>query len=57
MVDVSHYGNDWCTRHEVVLVVLHLCDGFLHFCADIFCLEAELLSYEVDGLGVEALVD
>ena len=24
---------------------------------DVFCLEAELLSHEVDGLGVEALVD
>ena len=54
---MTHYRNDGRARQKVVLVVLGLGDGFLHLSAHIFGLEAELLGYEVDGLGVQTLVD
>ena len=50
-------GDDGRARHEVVLVVLLLADGGAHLCAHVLGLEAELLGHEVDGLGVEPLVD
>ena len=57
VVNVSHDGHDRSARHEIVLVVSLFCDGLLHLCTDIFGLEPKLLCHEVDGLGVEALVD
>ena len=57
MVYVTHHGNNRRTRDEVVLVVLYLGDCLLHLSADIFGLESELLSHEVDGLGIQTLVD
>ena len=57
VVYVAHHGYDRSARNEVVLVVLHLGDSLLHLCTYVFCLEVELLSHEVDGLGVETLVD
>ncbi len=57
MVDVAHYGHDRRTRDEILVVVLlrgyGLCDGS----ADVFGCEAEFLGHDVDGLGVEALID
>ena len=57
MVDMSHHRHDRGARHEVFLVVRLLTDSFLHLCADIFRLEAELICHEVDGLSVQALID
>ena len=57
MVYVTHDGDDGCARDEVVLVVFFFADGLLHLCADVFRLESELIGYEVDGFGIESLVD
>ena len=57
VVDVSHDGNNRSTRHKVVLVVLLFTDSLLHLSAHIFGLESELVGNEVDGLGIESLVD
>ena len=57
MVYMTHYGNNRSTRNKIILVILHLSDSLLHLSADIFGLESELLCYEVDGLGIQTLVD
>ena len=57
VVYVTHDGDNRCARHEIVLVVLLLTHGLAYLCAHILGLESELLCHQVDGLGVEALVD
>ena len=57
VVYVAHHGNDWRTRHEVGFVVFLYAHGFLNLSTHILGLEAELFGHQVDGLGVEALVD
>ena len=57
VIDMSHYSDNGRTRNEIVLIVLLLADGLLHFSGDIFGLESELVGDQIDGLGVEALVD
>ena len=57
MVYMTHYGNNRSTRNKIILVILYLSDCLLHLSADIFGLESELLCYEVDGLGIQTLVD
>ena len=56
VIDMTHYGDDWCARNEVGLIVGLLMYSFGDVGADIFCLESELLCDEVDGLGIHALV-
>ena len=57
MIDVAHDRDDRGARHEIVLVVGLLADSLLHLGADILRGESELVGHEVDGLGVETLVD
>lgn len=57
VVHVTHDGDNRRTRHEFVLGVLLLMYGLDHFGRNVFRLEAELLGNDVDGLGVETLVD
>ncbi len=57
MVYVTHHRYDWSTWNQVVLIILFLADSFLNLSADIFCLEAELLSHHIDGLCIQTLVD
>ena len=54
---MAHHGHDGCAGLQVVLVVLFLLDGVLHFGRHVFGGEAELLGHDVDGLGLQALVD
>ena len=57
VVHMAHDGHDRRTGHEVFLLVLLLGDGLHHLSGDEFRLEAEFLGHDIDGLGVEALVD
>ncbi len=57
VVHVSHHGYNRGTGHEVFLLVSGSLDGFGHIGADKVCLESELLGHDVDGLGIESLVD
>ena len=57
MVDMTHDGHNRRTRHEFALVVLLLADSLLHLSTDILGLETKLVSYQVDGLSIETLVD
>ena len=57
MVYVSHHGNDRSTWQQIVLIVRLLIDSLRNLGTNVFCLEAELLSNEVDGLCIETLVD
>ncbi|CDE06521.1 putative uncharacterized protein [Prevotella sp. CAG:485] len=57
VVYVTHDGNDGRTGHQVFGFVFFGGDGFAHVGADVFGGEAELLGHNVDGFGVEALVD
>ncbi len=54
---MSHDGDDGCAGLQVVLVVLLLVYGVLHLGRHIFCREPELLGHDVDGLGLQSLVD
>ena len=57
MVYVSHHGNDGCARQQVVLVVDFFSDSLLNLCTYIFGLEAKLIGNQVDGLGIQPLID
>ena len=57
MVDMTHDRHDRRARHELALVVLLLADSLLYLSTDILGLETELVSHQVDGLSIEALVD
>ena len=57
MVHMTHHRNDGCSGHEVVLIVLLFLYSLAHLGTHIFSLEAELFCHEIDGLGIEALVD
>ena len=57
VVDMTHDGDNRGAAHQVVLVILLFGDGILHLCRDVFCGKAELLSHNVDGLSIQALVD
>ena len=57
MVYVSHHGNDGCARQQVVLVVDFFSDSLLNLCTHIFGLEAKLIGNQVDGLGIQSLID
>ena len=57
VVDVAHYGYNRRTVDEVFLVVFFLMDCLDYLGRYIFGLEPELFGYNIDSLGVEALVD
>ena len=57
VVYVTHDGYDWSTWNQVVLIILFLAHGLLNLGTHVFGLETELLSYHVDGLCIQALVD
>ena len=57
VIHVSHDGDDRRTRDKFALVILLLVDCLLHFGADIFRSVSELISHQIDGLGVQTLVD
>ena len=57
MVHMAHHRHDGRTRAEVFLAVLLLMDGIGHFCRHILGRVAEFFGHDVDGFGVEALVD
>ena len=57
MVYVTHHRYNRSARFQIFLIILFLYDGLRHFCAYIFCLEAEFLSHQVDGLGIQTLVN
>ena len=58
VIDVSHDGDDRATGFHILLVDHFISVNlFYHVCGDVLGGETELLGYEVDGLGVEALVD
>ena len=57
VVHVAHHGDDGGARFQVFLVVLFLYNCLRHFRADVFGLESKLIGNQVDGLGIEALVD
>ena len=57
MVYVTHDGYDWSTWNQVVLIILFLAHGLLNLGTHVFGLETELLSYHIDGLCIQALVD
>ena len=58
VIDVSHDGDHRATRFEI-FVTHHLIgiDLLYHFRRDVLGGETELLGNEVDGLGIETLVD
>ena len=57
VVYVAHYGHDRRTGHKFVFGILFLMYGFDHFGRYEFSLVAEFVGYDIDGLGVESLVD
>ena len=57
VVDVAHDGDDGRACHEVFLGVGFLLDGVGYFGGDVLGGEAEFVGHDVDGLGVETLVD
>ena len=57
MVHMTHHRDDWGAVHEIVLVILLLSNGVLYLSADILGGESELLSYDIDGLSIQTLVD
>ena len=57
MVDMAHDGDHGRTLNEVFGTILFLADGLCYLGTRVFGLEAELISHNVDGLGIEALVD
>ena len=59
VVDVSHHSYDRGTCHPVFFVVFFFVglDGFHHFGTDIFGLEAEFFSYNINSFRIQALVD
>ena len=57
MIHMAHDGDDGSAWHEVGLIVLYLRHCLADLCTDIFRGEAELLGHDVDGLGIQTLVD
>ena len=57
MVDVTHHGHNRGTRHQVFFGIHLLYDGLRHLGTDVFGLIAEFLGHQVDGLGIQTLVD
>ena len=57
MVYMTHHRHNWSAIQQIVLVVLLFSDSVLHLCTDIFGRKAELLSHDIDGLGIQTLVD
>ena len=57
MVYVTHHRYDRSAADEVVLVVSLLRNGILHLGTHILGSETELLSNDIDGLGIQTLVD
>ena len=57
VVHMAHHRHNRRTGHEVFLLVLLLLYGLDHLGRHEFGLETELLGHDVDGLGIEALVD
>ena len=57
VVYVTHNRYNRSAGQQVFLVVFNHINGLANLGADIFCLEAELLSDNVNGFGVHTLVD
>ncbi len=57
VVHVAHDGHDGRTALQFLLLVLNMLYGLGHVCGYEFGLESELLGHDVDGLGIQALVD
>ena len=57
MVYMPHDGHNRGARHQVFLIVFLFIHRFGNFRTDILRLETELLGHQVDGLGIQTLVD
>ena len=57
VIDVTHHRHNRGTRLQILFGIGLFDDSLSHFGADILRLEAKLLGHQVDGLGIEALVD
>ena len=60
VINVTHHGDNRWTRYPILLIVILLFIGLnslYHVCTDILCLEAKLVSYNIDGLRIQTLVD
>ena len=57
MVYVTHHGNNWSTGYQISLIVLLLDYSLANLGTYIFCLETILFGNDVDGLGIQTLVD
>ena len=57
MVHVTHHGDDGRTGFKVFFAVGFLGYGFAYFRGNVFGAESEFFGHDVDGLGVETLVD
>ncbi len=57
MVYMTHHRHYRGAVYEIVLIVLLLSDGILHLGTDILGSESELFGDDIDGLGIQALVD
>ena len=57
MVNVTHHGYDRCARYQILLLILLLADLLGNLGAHKISGESVLIGHNVDGLGVQTLVD
>ena len=57
MINMSHHRYNRGASHEIVLIVFLLSNSVLNLCTDVFGSKTELLSYNIDSLSIEALID
>ena len=57
MVYVTHHGYNRSTRFQIFLCILFFHDGLCHFRTYIFRLKAEFFSHQINGLGIQTLVN
>ena len=57
MVDMPHDGHNRRARYQIFLIVFFLIHRFGNFRTDILRLETELFGHQINGLGIQALVD
>ncbi len=57
VVDMTHDRNDRRTGHEIFFFVFFLMNGIRYLSRHIFGAETELIRNNVDGFGIETLVD